>query len=197
MSHGRGTERFLCRPSETSWGREGGIGKYRGTASAGRCFGRSDRSAQRHHWLLRSITPTRATFWPSRPDGADGGTAQAAPELPRPPVRPQDRPKTYLPDHPRATRTADVTRGDCRLPRQVLRLSSPGVCLPASGPVDAGIGGLKMSGCYLLQATQVKLGAELSPACTSAVMGPRRAAPPGPRSGMPRGGRRQRDRWTT
>jgi hypothetical protein len=60
MSQGRGTERILCRPSETAWGREGGIGKYRGTASVGGCFvdptdarndilgsfGRSHRSAQ-------------------------------------------------------------------------------------------------------------------------------------------------------
>src|SRR5215469_6378042 len=28
---------------------------------ARRCFGRSDRRAQRHPWLLRSIRPTRAT----------------------------------------------------------------------------------------------------------------------------------------
>jgi hypothetical protein len=51
-----------------------------------RCFGRSHRRAQRHPWLLRSIRPKRATLRSlSQPDGVDGGTAQAAPELPPPP----------------------------------------------------------------------------------------------------------------
>jgi hypothetical protein len=62
--------------------------------------------------MLRSIRPTRATPQSvSQPNGVDGGTARAVHELPSPPVRPRVRPKTELPNRPRAAKAADAVRG--------------------------------------------------------------------------------------
>ena len=102
-------------------------------------------------------TELRNALVPSQPDGVDGGTAPAAPELPRPPVRPRDRPKTGLPDRPRAAKAVDAIRGTVVFARTVLLTSIPRVRLAAIPPKTFGIDVSRRSGRYPFPRELVRL----------------------------------------